>query len=145
MRLYSFSVNKQAKVGVERNGKLVEVPVGSMIELIAAGKAGLTLANKTLKSKSAPTHDLKKAKLLAPIPRPGKILCSGLNYNSHIEENPGATMLSDPLFLAKFPETVIGPGQPIRHPGEKYQMDYEVELAAVFWQDAQSRGRARVR
>ena len=66
MRLYSFSVNKQAKVGVERNGKLVEVPVGSMIELIAAGKAGLTLANKTLKSKSAPTHDLKKAKLLAP-------------------------------------------------------------------------------
>ena len=99
-----------------------------MIELIRAGEAGLTTASNA----SGPSHDPANAKLLAPIPRPGKILCSGLNYNSHIEENPGAKMLEDPRFFSKFPDNVIGPGQPIRWPGEKYQMDYEVELAVVI-------------
>jgi 2-keto-4-pentenoate hydratase/2-oxohepta-3-ene-1,7-dioic acid hydratase in catechol pathway len=66
------------------------------------------------------------------VPRPGKILCSGLNYRSHVEENPNAKFLEDPRFFAKTPNTVIGPGEPIRHPGEKYQVDYEVELGVVF-------------
>jgi len=132
MRLYTFEVNKQQKVGVERDGSLVELPFANMIELINAGSKGLNAAKKALKSKDAATYNLKKAKVLAPIPRPGKILCSGLNYNSHIEENPGAKMLSDPRFFSKFPDNVIGPNQPLRYPGEKHQMDYEVELAVVF-------------
>jgi 2,4-diketo-3-deoxy-L-fuconate hydrolase len=41
-------------------------------------------------------------------------------------------MLEDPRFFSKFPDNVIGPGQPIRYPGEQYQMDYEVELAVII-------------
>jgi 2-keto-4-pentenoate hydratase/2-oxohepta-3-ene-1,7-dioic acid hydratase in catechol pathway len=128
MRLYTFEINAQPKVGVERAGELVELPYASMIDLIKAGEAGLTAAHTA----SGPSYELASAKLLAPIPRPGKILCSGLNYNSHIEENPGAKMLGDPRFFSKFPDNVIGPNQPIRYPGEQYQIDYEVELAVVF-------------
>ena len=128
MKLYTFEVQKQQKVGVERDGKLIETPYASMLDLINAGRNGLSAVKKT----AGVAHDLKKAKILAPIPRPGKIWCSGLNYRSHIEENPGAKMLDDPRFFAKFPDNVIGPKQPIKYPGEKYQMDYEVELAVVI-------------
>ena len=130
MRLYTFAANGQAKVGVERDGRLVESSYATMLDLIKAGQAGLAAASAA----SGPSHELAAVKLLAPLPRPGKILCSGLNYNSHIEENPGAKLLADPRFFSKFPDNVIGPGEPIRWPGENYQMDYEVELAVIIGQ-----------
>ncbi len=78
------------------------------------------------------TYNFKEVALLAPIPRPGKIFCSGLNYKSHITENPNAKFLSEPRFFSKAPSIVIGQGQPIKHPGEKFQVDWEVELAVIF-------------
>lgn len=134
MRLYTFEIKRQQRVGVERDGQLVEVPYPSMVALIRAGDRGLAATRKALRSKTrnTPAHDLKKVKLLAPIPRPGKILCSGLNYKSHVEEEPGAKFLEDPRFFAKLPSAVIGPNAPILHPGLQFQVDYEVELAVVF-------------
>jgi 2-keto-4-pentenoate hydratase/2-oxohepta-3-ene-1,7-dioic acid hydratase in catechol pathway len=132
LRLYTFAVRREQKVGAERDGQLVELPFASMLDLIRAGRKGLSAVRKTLKSTEAPVHDLKKSKLLAPIPRPGKILCSGLNYKSHVQEEPGAKFLEDPRFFAKVPSVVIGPNAPILHPGEQFQVDYEVELAVVF-------------
>jgi 2-keto-4-pentenoate hydratase/2-oxohepta-3-ene-1,7-dioic acid hydratase in catechol pathway len=70
--------------------------------------------------------------LLAPIPRPGKILCSGVNYRSHVDENPNARLPDEPFFFAKLPSAVIGPGEPIVHPRITQQLDYEVELAIVI-------------
>jgi 2-keto-4-pentenoate hydratase/2-oxohepta-3-ene-1,7-dioic acid hydratase in catechol pathway len=125
MRLYTFEVDGKQKVGVEQAGRLVELPFASMIDLIKAGPDAAAHAN-------GPSYNLASVKLLAPIPRPGKVLCSGLNYRSHIEENPGAKMLDDPRFFAKMPDNVIGPNEPILWPGEQYQMDFEVELAVVF-------------
>lgn len=136
MRLYTFEIKRQKKVGVEREGQLVELPFASMIELIEAGSKGLTEAKRALKRADAPTHTLNKVKLLAPIPRPGKILCSGLNYKSHVLENPGAKFLEDPRFFSKLPSVVVGPGAPILHPGLKFQVDWEVELAVIFGQTA---------
>jgi 2-keto-4-pentenoate hydratase/2-oxohepta-3-ene-1,7-dioic acid hydratase in catechol pathway len=128
VRLYTFEANGAQKVGVERAGRVVELPFASMIELIRAGAAALDAAANA----GGPSHDLASVKVLAPIPRPGKILCSGLNYRSHIEENPEAKMLDVPRFFAKMPDNVIGPNEPILWPGEQYQMDFEVELAVVF-------------
>jgi 2-keto-4-pentenoate hydratase/2-oxohepta-3-ene-1,7-dioic acid hydratase in catechol pathway len=132
MRLYTFESKRQQKVGVERNGQLVELPYPSMLDLIRAGSRGLSVARKALKSSNAPTHALSKVKVLAPIPRPGKILCSGLNYKSHVLENPNAKFLDDPRFFSKLPSVVIGPNAPIKHPGLKFQVDWEVELAVIF-------------
>lgn len=137
MKLYTYIYQKQTLVGAELDGALVQLPFADMLALIRGGKAALSLARQTIANadpqKLVP---LRRVKLLAPIPRPGKVLCSGLNYRSHVEENPNAKFLADPRFFAKTPNTVVGPGEPILHPGERFQVDYEVELAVVFGQRA---------
>lgn len=155
MKLFTCEVKGQSRLGAELDGQLVEldaahaarrgkpeaVLAATMLDLIRGGETALEQARQALAfarrhagsaRARAWTRDFAKVKLLAPIPRPGKILCSGLNYRSHVEENPGAKFLADPRFFAKTPNTVIGPGAPIRHPGAKYQVDYEVELAVVI-------------
>ena len=132
MRLYTFETRRQQKIGVERDGQVVELPYSTMLDLIRAGNKGLNTAKKALKSTNAAVYPINKVKLLAPIPRPGKILCSGLNYKSHVTEEPGAKFLEDPRFFSKLPSVVIGPNAPIKHPGRKFQVDWEVELAVIF-------------
>lgn len=63
--------------------------------------------------------------------RPGKIICVGLNYRDHAEEQR-KPLPTEPLIFAKFPTAVIGPGQPIVIPGMSRQVDYEGELAVVM-------------
>jgi 2,4-didehydro-3-deoxy-L-rhamnonate hydrolase len=133
MRLYTFVTGGKQRIGAERKGRLVELPSyeGDMLARIRGGGVVHSFAWNAPES-SESGYDFSEVTLLAPIPRPGKILCSGLNYHSHIGENPDAKFLEDPRFFAKLPNTVIGPGEPIRHPGEEYQVDYEIELAVVI-------------
>ena len=67
---------------------------------------------------------------MLPIERPGKILCVGLNYRDHAEEQ-GAELPSAPLLFAKWPNTLIGPGEPIVIPPVVTKCDYEAELGVV--------------
>lgn len=71
-------------------------------------------------------------RLLAPVPRPGKIFGSGINYAGHREENPEAVMPKEPGFFSKFPSSVCGPGDPVRLATPGSMVDYEVELAVVI-------------
>lgn len=75
---------------------------------------------------------VKDYRLLAPLPRPGKIFGSGINYAAHKEENPDADMPVEPGFFAKFASSVCGPGDPILLPAPSSHVDYEVELAVVI-------------
>ncbi len=68
--------------------------------------------------------------------RPRQILCSGVNYASHKEENPDAVFPDEPFIFAKLPSALIGPGEPIVIPREGMQADYEVELAVVIGRTA---------
>jgi 2-keto-4-pentenoate hydratase/2-oxohepta-3-ene-1,7-dioic acid hydratase in catechol pathway len=68
---------------------------------------------------------------MLPIDRPGKIVCVGLNYRDHAEEQ-GAELPKEPLLFAKFPTALIGPGEPIVIPSLVTQCDYEAELAVVI-------------
>jgi len=70
------------------------------------------------------------ATLLAPTV-PSKILCAGLNYRDHAEES-GMPIPAKPLLFAKFPNTIVGPGEPIRMPSISEQIDYEAELGVVI-------------
>jgi 2-keto-4-pentenoate hydratase/2-oxohepta-3-ene-1,7-dioic acid hydratase in catechol pathway len=84
-------------------------------------------------AKVEPTGEaIADATLLAPVPRPGKLLFCGVNYASHKEENPGAVLPDEPFFFAKLPTAVVGPDQPIRLPAPESEVDYEVELAVVI-------------
>jgi 2-keto-4-pentenoate hydratase/2-oxohepta-3-ene-1,7-dioic acid hydratase in catechol pathway len=66
-----------------------------------------------------------------PIPRPGKIVCVGLNYRDHAEEQ-GAELPAAPLLFAKFTTSLIGPGDPIVIPSVVTKCDYEAELGVVI-------------
>ncbi len=68
---------------------------------------------------------------MLPIDRPGKIVCVGLNYHDHAEEQ-GAELPDEPLLFAKWPTALIGPGDPIVIPPLVTQCDYEAELGVVI-------------
>jgi 2,4-didehydro-3-deoxy-L-rhamnonate hydrolase len=68
---------------------------------------------------------------MIPIERPGKIVCVGLNYRDHAEEQ-GAELPKEPLLFAKFATSLIGPGEPIVIPSIVKQADYEAELGVVI-------------
>ncbi len=62
---------------------------------------------------------------------PGKIVCVGLNYRDHAEEQ-GTELPSAPLLFAKWPNALIGPGEPIVIPRVSEKVDYEAELGVVI-------------
>src|SRR5919197_1708828 len=66
-----------------------------------------------------------------PIERPQKIVCVGLNYRDHAEEQ-GIELPKAPLLFAKWPNTLIGPGEPIVIPPVTERVDYEAELGVVI-------------
>ena len=68
---------------------------------------------------------------MVPIDRPGKIVCVGLNYRDHAEEQ-GVELPKAPLFFAKYTTSLIGPGDPIVIPPRVEQCDYEAELGVVI-------------
>jgi 2-keto-4-pentenoate hydratase/2-oxohepta-3-ene-1,7-dioic acid hydratase in catechol pathway len=69
--------------------------------------------------------------MAVPIPRPGKIVCVGLNYRDHAEEQ-GAELPEAPLLFAKFTTSLIGPGDAIVIPPIVTKCDYEAELGVVL-------------
>jgi 2-keto-4-pentenoate hydratase/2-oxohepta-3-ene-1,7-dioic acid hydratase in catechol pathway len=66
-----------------------------------------------------------------PVPRPGKLICVGLNYKDHAAESNMAVPKS-PVTFSKYVTSVVGPGTPIRLPAVSAQVDYEAELAVVI-------------
>ena len=68
---------------------------------------------------------------MLPIERPGKIVCVGLNYRAHAEEQ-GAKLPERPLLFAKWPTALSGPGDPILLPSITGEVDYEGELAVLI-------------
>jgi 2-keto-4-pentenoate hydratase/2-oxohepta-3-ene-1,7-dioic acid hydratase in catechol pathway len=74
-----------------------------------------------------------------PIERPEKIICVGLNYRDHAEEQ-GTELPERPLLFAKWPNALIGPGDPIRIPSITEKVDYEAELGVVIGREASEVG-----
>jgi acylpyruvate hydrolase len=103
-----------------------------MIAFLAGGDTSRALAAQVL---AAPPPDavLERAgvRLAAPIPRPGKIICIGLNYRDHAAES-NAALPEFPVVFAKYANTVIGPGDAIVLPRVTEQVDYEGELGIVI-------------
>jgi 2-keto-4-pentenoate hydratase/2-oxohepta-3-ene-1,7-dioic acid hydratase in catechol pathway len=66
-----------------------------------------------------------------PIARPGKIVCVGLNYRDHAEEQ-GVEPPPRPLLFAKWPSSLVGPGEAIVLPSVSSEVDYEAELGVVI-------------
>lgn len=76
------------------------------------------------------THP-KGAEFAPLVPKPGKIVCVGLNYRTHILEM-GRDLPQYPTLFAKFADSLIGAGDAITLPPESEQVDWEAELAVII-------------
>ncbi len=98
-------------------------------EVLAAG------VDLTGPGERVPLADLT---VLAPVANPAKILCVGLNYGEHAKES-GMAAPPAPVLFAKFPNCLVGPGEPITYrAGSSEQVDYEAELVAVIGRRARA-------
>jgi 2-keto-4-pentenoate hydratase/2-oxohepta-3-ene-1,7-dioic acid hydratase in catechol pathway len=94
-------------------------------DTLAAVAAGVSGVRNSRKGNPVP---LEKVKLLAPIPRPPKVICIGLNYRDHaIESNMPIPTI--PVVFNKFSNTVIAPGENVVIPSNTEKPDFEAELA----------------
>lgn len=84
-----------------------------------------------------PTVNRQTVKLAAPVPRPGKIICIGLNYRNHAIES-GMEIPKSPIIFSKFVTSVISTNEPIVLPKMSSQVDYEAELAFVVGRRAKN-------
>lgn len=82
-----------------------------------------------------PRIELGDTRIGAPIDRPTKVICVGLNYIRHIQETNSPTP-AEPVIFMKAPDSVIGPNDDIVIPPNSQKTDYEVELAIVMGQRA---------
>ena len=71
----------------------------------------------------------------APIARPGKVVCIGLNYRDHAEES-NLALPAEPVVFMKDPSTVIGPNDTVLVPRASTKTDWEVELGVVIGREA---------
>lgn len=91
---------------------------------------GLDLVRKASLAK-LPRLDVSQHRIGAPISRPTKIVCIGLNYRKHAEET-GAEIPKEPVVFMKAPDSITGPNDGIEIPPGSLATDYEVELAIVI-------------
>jgi 2-keto-4-pentenoate hydratase/2-oxohepta-3-ene-1,7-dioic acid hydratase in catechol pathway len=100
----------------------------SVRELIADAQ-GITRAAAALQQGEA-KQMFAQGTLRAPIPRPGKIICIGLNYRDHAVES-GMGIPDQPVCFNKFSSAVIGPEETILLPKVAEQVDFEAELVVL--------------
>jgi 2,4-didehydro-3-deoxy-L-rhamnonate hydrolase len=117
----------------------------TMAELLAGGSdqlrdlaAAATSAANSSSPSASPVALLADTELLAPVPRPGKVVAIGRNYREHADEE-GVEPPPAPLVFSKWPSSVVGHGADIRwDPGLTARVDYEAELAVVIGRTARA-------
>ena len=104
--------------------------VGAFSEEYLMKTNGRKILDKALTSQP-PALKLDETTLLAPIDDRPKIICVGLNYRDHAEEQ-GVTPPQEPVIFMKPYTAIVGPGQSIIYPEITEKLDYEAELAVVI-------------
>jgi 2-keto-4-pentenoate hydratase/2-oxohepta-3-ene-1,7-dioic acid hydratase in catechol pathway len=121
MRLVSFSTPEGPRAGVLRDGRVFDAG-RTLPSLLWSGEV------PAAEGEGIPLDDIE---LLPPIGRPGKLICIGLNYRGHAEEQ-GIEPPETPTFFAKFPTSLAAPGATVRLPRWSSKVDYEAEVAFVI-------------
>jgi len=99
--------------------------------LSAVIRAGAVDQLRDLASGLSCDFPLEEVRFLPPILDPGRIICVGLNYKSHIEET-GRQMPSYPTLFTRFPDSHVAHGEAIIRPSVSEQHDFEGELAVII-------------
>jgi 2-keto-4-pentenoate hydratase/2-oxohepta-3-ene-1,7-dioic acid hydratase in catechol pathway len=153
MRIITFRAHGRTRWGAIHNGRAVDINAAhaergldmflapTVLDFLHAGETVWGEARETLdwlgeREFREVTFALDRVRLLAPIPRPGKVIGIGLNYSDHARES-GVPIPVKPIVFAKFSSSVIGPYDTIHViPGVSQKVDYEAELGVVIGKPA---------
>jgi 2-keto-4-pentenoate hydratase/2-oxohepta-3-ene-1,7-dioic acid hydratase in catechol pathway len=138
MKLIRFGTLQNEKPGVQlQDGTRLDVSAfGSDYDETFFGTDGIEKLSQWLKQHqdSCPVV-ASDVRLGAPLARPSKIVCVGLNYAKHAEES-GMAPPEEPVLFFKASSAITGPFDPIRIPKGSTKTDWEVELALVIGKKA---------
>lgn len=158
MRIITFEINGQVRWGALKGDYAVDLNLAhalflasrarepqylanSVLEFLTRGETAWNAARDTLeflgdRAVDGVTYPLTRVKLLAPIPRPPKIVAIGLNYMDHVREQK-AKVPEYPVLFAKYPSSVTGPYDVIHlQSSESEKVDFEGELAVIIGKTA---------
>lgn len=131
MRIVAFASNGRQSWGVVRDGLVHDLGavtgLGGLGEALRSGRYEAALGAVG----AAPTIELSQLQLDPPVVDPHKILCVGLNYADHIREM-GRELPTKPVIFTRFPDTLVGSGEPLVAPRNSTRFDYEGEFAVVI-------------
>ncbi|MBF2756025.1 MAG: fumarylacetoacetate hydrolase family protein [Gammaproteobacteria bacterium AqS3] len=140
MRLATFHHSGREKLGAlsESGDALADLSADAelaALDMVGALSAGAGFLERAVRiAKQSPQLSLREVRLMAPVPRPRKILAVGLNYLNHIAEvqAQGRSIPEVPLVFNKQVTSVSGPHDDIHLPRVSGQLDYEGEFAIVI-------------
>jgi 2-keto-4-pentenoate hydratase/2-oxohepta-3-ene-1,7-dioic acid hydratase in catechol pathway len=135
MRIITFRHHGHDHAGVVSNDRVVSLKqagFADVITLLAGGREAIKKVDAFLGNPPADAVlSLESVKLMAPVPRPPKLICIGLNYRDHAKE-AAMEVRTVPAVFAKYSNTVIASGDNIVLPRNSQKVDYEAELAFVI-------------
>jgi 2-keto-4-pentenoate hydratase/2-oxohepta-3-ene-1,7-dioic acid hydratase in catechol pathway len=144
MRLLSFST---PGIPGRRLGRETSEGVVDLTEVLSVPDVGELLADADLVDRAADVRgepvDPSSILVHAPIARPGKIICVGLNYHDHCREQ-SIEPPAYPMLFSKFANAVADPGATVTRPVATEKLDLECELAIVIGRRASAIGRDQV-
>jgi 2-keto-4-pentenoate hydratase/2-oxohepta-3-ene-1,7-dioic acid hydratase in catechol pathway len=141
MRLITFRHEGFEQLGVERpDGRILaagslgpSIPT-TMEQLVAGGSAATDALREAVRAAdpAAAALDAGAVEILAPLPRPGKLVAVGLNYYDHAKEG-GVEPPAEPMLFTKFTTSIVGPGAVVEwDPELTRSVDLEAELGVVI-------------
>ncbi|MFD9111344.1 fumarylacetoacetate hydrolase family protein [Streptomyces bottropensis] len=114
------------------DGQLLDLSsVACDIDGAFLASGGVDRARAAVEARGLPVLDTEGLRIGAPLARPGKIVCVGLNYRDHAAET-GAAIPPRPVVFMKDPGTVVGPYDEVLVPRGSVKTDWEVELGVVI-------------
>ena len=135
MRLVSFDTGSGPRAALLRDDRVYDIWGEAFAHVRHEDRTVFALLQGGLIDEVEPVEDegvpVEGVPLLPPITRPNKVICIGLNYRSHAEEQ-GAEPPETPTFFAKFANALAPPGATVALPPWSKAVDYEAEVAFVI-------------
>lgn len=138
MRFATISHQGAPRLAAWHGGDLIDLAIAApglpatMVEMLAGGaELYATVAKVLASSPASALLDPQAVTYLPAVPRPGKIICVGLNYADHSAES-GFKQPDYPTLFGRFSTSLIGHGASMIRPNLSDQLDFEGEIAAII-------------
>ena len=132
MKLVTFrGADGSVKPGLLQDDSILDLTSAGFSDALEAIRQGAEALQRAAAAGKGPRIPAAQVQLLAPIPRPPRIFCVGLNYRDHAVESK-MEIPKVPTIFIKLPSAVVGPDAEVRLPSITKQPDYEAEFAIVI-------------